>query len=179
VPGLHNGFNALAAAAVGLTFGVPPTQIAEALAGMTAASKRMQVLHQDGVTILNDTYNANPDSVLAALVTLRAFRTEGRRIAVLGDMFELGAVAEDAHRLIGRAVRREGIDLLLATGPLSAETVRASGMKEAEHHPDKSSLVRRLQSILRPGDVVLVKGSRGMQMEEVVSGISSSSRSAA
>jgi UDP-N-acetylmuramoyl-tripeptide--D-alanyl-D-alanine ligase len=179
VPGLHNGFNALAAAAVGLSMGVAPTKIVEALSGLTAASKRMQVVHVNGVTILNDTYNANPDSVLAALATLSAYRTDGRRIAVLGDMFELGSAATESHRLVGRAVRRERIDLLLATGPFSQETVRASGMASAEHHPDKSSLVRRLQSMLQSGDVVLVKGSRGMQMEDVVSAITSTSRSAA
>ena len=179
VPGLHNGANALAAAAVGLSFGVPPTQIAVAVSGLTAANKRMQVVHMNGVTVLNDTYNANPDSVLAALATLRAFTVTGRRIAVLGDMFELGAAAEASPRLVGRAVRREGIDLLLATGPLSQEMVRASGMTSAEHHPDKQTLVRRLQAILRPGDVVLVKGSRGMQMEDVVSGITSSTPKAA
>lgn len=179
VPGLHNGENALAAAAVGLTFGIAPTKIVEALSGMTAASKRMQVLHLNGITVLNDTYNANPDSVLAALATLSAFRTNGRRIAVLGDMFELGTAAEESHRLVGRAVRRERIDLLFATGPLSQETVRASGMSSAEHHPDKSSLVRRLQAVLQSGDVVLVKGSRGMQMEDVVSALTSTTRSAA
>lgn len=179
VPGLHNGANALAAAAVGLSFGVSPAQIVAALSGMTAANKRMQVVHMNGVTILNDTYNANPDSVLAALATLRAFKTAGRRIAVLGDMFELGAAAEESHRLVGRAVRRTRIDLLLATGPLSREMVQASGMTSAEHHPDKQALVRRLHMILRPGDVVLVKGSRGMQMEDVVSGITSSRTKAA
>jgi UDP-N-acetylmuramoyl-tripeptide--D-alanyl-D-alanine ligase len=179
IPGLHNGANALAAATVGLTFGVSPTHIAAALSGLTAASKRMQVLHMNGITVLNDTYNANPDSVLAALATLRVYRTAGRRIAVLGDMFELGAAAEESHRFIGRAVHREGIDVLLATGTLSREMVRASGMTSAEHHPDKQALVRRLQALMRPGDVVLVKGSRGMQMEDVVSGISSSTPKAA
>ena len=173
IPGPHNGMNALAAAAVGLTMGVPANEVAGALGTVAAASKRMQVVRANGITVLNDTYNANPDSMVAALATLKAFKAPGRRIAVLGDMFELGAAAEAGHRMVGKAVKEERIDLLFTTGALAAEIGRASGLSAAEHHADKRSLVRRLHEILRPGDIILVKGSRGMQMEEVVAAITS------
>jgi UDP-N-acetylmuramoyl-tripeptide--D-alanyl-D-alanine ligase len=171
IPGLHNGMNALAAATVGLTLGVPSSDVIGALGTVPAANKRMQVVRANGVVVLNDTYNANPDSMLAALATLRTFSVSGRRIAVLGDMFELGATAEAGHRVVGKAVRKEKVDLLFTTGTLAAEIGRASGLSTAEHFADKRALIRRLQDIMRPGDVILVKGSRGMQMEEVVAAI--------
>ncbi len=171
IPGLHNGMNALAAAAVGLTLGVPARDVVEALASVAAASKRMQVVRANGLLVLNDTYNANPDSMVAALATLRSFATAGRRVAVLGDMFELGATAHAGHGIVGKAVKKEKIDLLFTTGTLSEEIRRASGMSSAEHFADKRSLIARLRAVLRPGDVVLVKGSRGMQMEDVVAAI--------
>jgi UDP-N-acetylmuramoyl-tripeptide--D-alanyl-D-alanine ligase len=171
IPGLHNGMNALAASAVGLTLGVPAADVIEALGSVPAASKRMQIVRANGLVVLNDTYNANPDSMIAALATLTSIRSTGRRVAVLGDMFELGAAADAGHRMVGKAVKSEGVDLLFTTGTLSAEIGRASGMNRSEHHTEKRSLIRRLQEVLRPGDVVLVKGSRGMQMEEVVAAI--------
>lgn len=171
IPGLHNGMNALAAATVGLTLGVSAKDVVEALGSVAAASKRMQVVQANGLVVLNDTYNANPDSMLAALATLRSFATTGRRVAVLGDMFELGATAEAGHRAVGRAVKREKVDLLFTTGTLAEEIYRAAGLTKAEHFADKRSMILRLREVLRPGDVVLVKGSRGMQMEDVVTAI--------
>jgi UDP-N-acetylmuramoyl-tripeptide--D-alanyl-D-alanine ligase len=171
IPGLHNGMNALAAAAVGLTLGVPAKDVVEALGSVAAASKRMQVVRANGLVVLNDTYNANPDSMVAALTTLRSFATTGRRVAVLGDMFELGTTAQAGHRTVGKAVKKEKIDLLFTTGTLAEEIRKASGLSSAEHFADKRSMIMRLRAVLRPGDVVLVKGSRGMQMEEVVAAI--------
>jgi UDP-N-acetylmuramyl pentapeptide synthase len=163
--------NALAAAAVGLTLGVPAKDVVEALGSVAAASKRMQVVRANGLVVLNDTYNANPDSMVAALTTLRSFATTGRRVAVLGDMFELGTTAQAGHRTVGKAVKKEKIDLLFTTGTLAEEIRKASGLSSAEHFADKRSMIMRLRAVLRPGDVVLVKGSRGMQMEEVVAAI--------
>ena len=168
IPGTHNAQNALAACAVGLTLRVPTAAIQKALAGFVAASKRMQMESIHGVTVLNDTYNANPDSVLAALTTLAALRIRGRKFAVLADMLELGPDAAVMHRAVGQAVRRSGVDTLLTFGPLSRQTHEAADVEQKTHYDQKTALAEDLVGLLSPGDAVLVKGSRGMKMEEVV-----------
>ncbi|MBI4418439.1 MAG: UDP-N-acetylmuramoyl-tripeptide--D-alanyl-D-alanine ligase [Ignavibacteriales bacterium] len=167
-PGLHTALNALAAAAVGLSFRVPATGIQRALEQFHPSGKRMEVLHLDGVTVLNDTYNANPDSVRAALRTLVALKTRGKRIAVLADMLELGKTAEQLHRDIGREANRAGIQYLLTYGPLSAATHDASSALFKVHYDQKNVLAEYLSELVTGGDIVLVKGSRGMKMEDVV-----------
>jgi UDP-N-acetylmuramoyl-tripeptide--D-alanyl-D-alanine ligase len=169
VPGAHTAANALAAAAVGLAFGVPPRSIAAALAGFRPVGKRMETTKVNGVTVINDTYNANPDSMLSALGTLALFRGRGKRIAVLGDMLELGANARREHALVGAAAGKLGVTDLLAFGPLSKAYVKAAGA--GRHYADKRRLAADLRSMTGPGDVVLVKGSRGMKMEEIVSAL--------
>jgi UDP-N-acetylmuramoyl-tripeptide--D-alanyl-D-alanine ligase len=169
VPGRHTAENALAAAAVGLAFGVPPRSIAAALAGFRPVGKRMETLTVNGITVLNDTYNANPDSMLSAIETLSQFRGRGKRIAVLGDMLELGRSARREHALVGAAARKRGVTDLLAFGPLSKQYVKAAGA--GKHYADKRRLAADLISMTRDGDVVLVKGSRGMKMEEIVSAL--------
>jgi UDP-N-acetylmuramoyl-tripeptide--D-alanyl-D-alanine ligase len=169
VPGRHTAANALAAAAVGVAFGVPPKAIAAALKEFRPVGKRMETLAANGVTILNDTYNANPDSMLSALETLALFRGRGKRIVVLGDMLELGATARREHALVGAAVRKNGFKHLMVFGPLAAHYVRAA--RTGKHYADKRRLAADLLATARPGDVVLVKGSRGMRMEEIVSAL--------
>jgi UDP-N-acetylmuramoyl-tripeptide--D-alanyl-D-alanine ligase len=172
VPGQHNAYNALAAAAVGLAFKVPVKRIQEALSGFTSASKRMQVLKLDTVTVLNDTYNSNPDSVLAALGVLGSIGTPGKKIAVLADMLELGANAVEEHRRVGEAMAVSGAKFLLTFGPLSKHTHDTATTAQKSHFDQKGALIEHLTGLLSPGDVVLVKGSRGMKMEEVVAAIS-------
>ncbi|MGA9115939.1 MAG: cyanophycin synthetase, partial [Bacteroidota bacterium] len=169
IPGIHQARNALAAAAVGLAFRVGRRAIASALESFRPASRRMEVLNLEGVVILNDTYNANPDSTRAALETLAAMAARGRRIAVLGDMLELGRASAAEHTRAGREAARLGIDVLLGFGTHTRATVRAAGRGRGEHFQEKKALAERLTEIISPGDVVLVKGSRGMRMEEVVS----------
>ena len=168
IPGEHNALNAVAAAAVGVGFGVSLSSIGRALASFTPASKRMEVLRVGGVTLLNDTYNANPDSMSAALRTLASSRGKGKRIAVLADMLELGTKAGEEHARIGREAARLGIDSLLTYGELAREIHRASGMPGALHYDQKNVLAEYLVELAAPGDVILVKGSRGMKMEDVV-----------
>jgi UDP-N-acetylmuramoyl-tripeptide--D-alanyl-D-alanine ligase len=168
VPGRHNATNALAATAVGLKFKVPARKISEALASFTSASKRMQVLKLHELTVLNDTYNSNPDSALAALHVLEGVRTRGKKIVVLADMLELGKGAADEHRRIGQAVAQSGAKHLLTYGPLSQNTRDGSSVVFKTHFEHKSALCEHLVELIAPGDVVLVKGSRGMKMEEVV-----------
>lgn len=173
VPGQHNVTNALAAAAVGLKLKVKPKKIAAALGSFTSASKRMEVLSQDGLIILNDTYNSNPDSVIVALRTLQSFTTSGKKVVVLGDMRELGDTSKREHTNIGVIASEMKFDRLFTVGPFSKYTSEAFG-STAAHFESKEALSNELKRILTHGDVVLVKGSRGMKMEEIVAHLTNS-----
>jgi UDP-N-acetylmuramoyl-tripeptide--D-alanyl-D-alanine ligase len=168
--GRHNLTNALAAAGAGLALGLGLEQVAAGLEAARPARGRCVWRATGALRILDDSYNANPTSMRAALDTLAA-AGPGRRIAVLGDMLELGAVAEPAHRELGRALAAAGVAELVGLGPLMALTVaeaRAAGLAEAHHAPSFEDTVALLLKRLAPGDLVLVKGSRGMRMERVV-----------
>ncbi|MGA7159835.1 MAG: UDP-N-acetylmuramoyl-tripeptide--D-alanyl-D-alanine ligase [Bacteroidota bacterium] len=171
VTGLHNVSNALAATAVGVEFKVPEKKIISAIQQYVGASKRMEVIRRSGITIINDTYNANPDSVLAALRSLQSMKVDGKKIVVLADMLELGEKAENEHAKIGLAVSDLEFEFLLTFGPLSRFTHEASKLAFAEHFESKEALIASLKSQVAPGDAVLIKGSRGMKMEEVTAQI--------
>lgn len=167
VPGVHNAQNALAASAVGLALHVPALRIAEALESFTASSKRMEVILIRGVTVLNDTYNANGDSAIAALETLAATATGGKRIAVFADMLELGGHSAAEHSRVGMKAAALGIDYVLTYGTRAADISRAAAGCETVHYDQKNILAEYLAELVGPGDVVLIKGSRGMAMEEI------------
>lgn len=167
-PGVHSSINALAAAAVGLAFRVPPSNIRRALHSFKPAGKRMEVTDMGGVTVLNDTYNSNPDSVRAALQTVGAMKSSGKRIAVLADMLELGPESAAMHRQVAREAAKNGVEYLLTYGSLSKETHTASNARFKAHYEQKNMLSEYLAELLSPGDIVLIKGSRGMKMEDVV-----------
>jgi UDP-N-acetylmuramoyl-tripeptide--D-alanyl-D-alanine ligase len=166
--GRHTTECGLAAGAVGLHFRVSAAKIKMALGKHRPGSKRMEVLRIGGVTILNDTYNANPDSVLGALETLAAMECRGKRIFVFGDMLELGSSSEREHRSIGGEVRRLGLEYVLTYGKASAATSAESRAPHASHYEGKFALIAYLEELVTARDVVLVKGSRGMEMEDVV-----------
>ena len=168
IPGEHNALNALAAAAVGLHFKVLPSQIRLALEAFRPASKRMEVKNVHGVTVLNDTYNANPDSTLAALRTLAAAKVTGKRIAVLGDMRELGPTGAAEHEAIGKEAARLGIDYVLTYGELARHIHDGASGRFALHYEQKNMLAEYLVELVAPGDVVLVKASRSLKLEDVV-----------
>ncbi|MGE5673813.1 MAG: UDP-N-acetylmuramoyl-tripeptide--D-alanyl-D-alanine ligase [Mycobacterium leprae] len=166
-PGRHNVLNAMAAAAVGLELGMTLQEAAEGLAQYVPSGSRMRILNVGGVRLLDDTYNAAPASVIAALGVMREVAgPEGRCIAALGDMYELGAAAEEGHRQVGIEAARKA-DLVVAVGELARWIADAAGDK-ARHFPAKSEAIALLQGMVRPGDTLLVKGSRGMAMEEIV-----------
>jgi UDP-N-acetylmuramoyl-tripeptide--D-alanyl-D-alanine ligase len=169
VPGKHMMANGLAAAAVGLSHGIDGKEIGRALGQFAAVSKRMQILSAGGVTIVNDCYNANPDSVRSALETVSLMACGGKKIIVLGDMLELGAASPEEHRKIGREVSRLQFGYLLTFGPAAAAVSEAATAAFNRHFQEKGELAEALRSLLAPGDLVLVKGSRGMKMEEIVS----------
>lgn len=167
IPGKHLGTNALAAAAVGSAFRVPLRDIQKSLEQFTGTARRMEVLHVGGVTILNDTYNANPDSMVAALETLQAMRADGKKIAVLADMLELGTHTEEEHRAVGQLTDR-CTDYLLTYGSSARFIHETSRLARKFHYDQKNILSEYLAELVSPGDVVLIKGSRGMKMEDVV-----------
>ena len=166
VVGEHNVCNALGASAVGLLWGMEPETICRGLATFTNTDMRQNTYSRDGLYIIEDCYNAGPESTRAALSVLA--KRPGRRIAVLGGMLELGDYGPTAHYEIGREAARNA-DLLFAYGPLSDEMVRgAASMAYAEHFMTHEDLVTALKGELHPGDSLLVKGSRGMHMERVL-----------
>lgn len=175
--GIHFILNALSAVAAATLFGIELEKIKGALEGFRPFSMRMEVLAlEGGKTLINDTYNANPGSMELALKTLAEVKGKGRAIAVLGDMLELGAYTEEAHRRLGKRAAELSVDLLLAMGeqaPVVVESAIREGVSRhqarvVESHAEASSIV---SETAREGDWILVKGSRGMAMENVVSGL--------
>ncbi|MFN7087664.1 MAG: UDP-N-acetylmuramoyl-tripeptide--D-alanyl-D-alanine ligase, partial [Burkholderiales bacterium] len=165
MPGAHNAMNALAAAALAFTLDVDLRSIVDGLTAFTGVKGRLQRKPAlRGSTLIDDTYNANPDSVKAALAVLAA--QPGRKILVLGDMGELGQEAAAMHAQIGAAARQAGIDRLLALGELTKETVGAFG-HGATHFERIEALLAELETALDADTTVLVKGSRFMKMERV------------
>lgn len=166
VPGEHNARNALAAATAALALRVPLPVIAQALQGFGGVAGRLQRKAAcQGATLIDDTYNANPASMRAALEVLA--QAQGKRIFVLGDMGELGKDAAQFHRELGIAARELGIERLFALGELSALAVQAFG-PGASHFADMETLQPRLLAELDAQTTVLIKGSRFMRMERVV-----------
>lgn len=169
-PGVHLARNVLAAVAIGLHFKVPPKLIREAVEESALPSGRGELIQYNGVTFINDSYNANLASTLAGLEAMLQLPTGGRRIVVLGDMLELGRFSEEHHRLIGEYAAAQGIDEIFCYGPETRTTyctAMSSGLK-AHHFDDKSELSRTLAQSLVTGDMVYIKGSRGMAMETVI-----------
>ncbi|RII28964.1 MAG: UDP-N-acetylmuramoyl-tripeptide--D-alanyl-D-alanine ligase [Geobacter sp.] len=173
--GRHNIYNALAAAAAAVALGVPPETVREGLEAFTPYDKRFKVEEVDGVVLIDDSYNANPASMAAALVTLGELKEEGRAVAVLGDMLELGTDTGQSHQDVGR-LAAGCVDKLYLVGGMSevvASGAVAAGLAEDRIviAPNHDRLVAELARGTRPGDVILVKGSRGMRMERVADAI--------
>jgi UDP-N-acetylmuramoyl-tripeptide--D-alanyl-D-alanine ligase len=168
--GRHNATNALAAAGAGVALGLGLREIADGLAQARPVKGRCVWRAAGPVRILDDTYNANPGSVRAALDTAAAHRGDRRLVVVLGDMLELGETAEEAHREAGRRVAGAGAAEFVAMGRhagLAVDAARAAGVAEAHHTTTVEETVAHLLKRLAPGDLVLIKGSRGMRMERV------------
>jgi UDP-N-acetylmuramoyl-tripeptide--D-alanyl-D-alanine ligase len=177
--GQHNVLNSLAAAAMAYCLGLGIADIAQGLAAFSPYDKRscLEELHA-GLMVFNDTYNANPSSMLAALHTVNELKENHRAVAVLGDMLELGSKSKEAHHMIGTSVARLGFNQLAAFGPHAKEMVAAAihaGLDQtcAKHFNSRDELANWLIQLmdngqLSSGDWILIKGSRGMQMEKVL-----------
>ena len=170
--GKHTAANALAAIAVARRMRVSEESIIEALATAEGPDMRLQLDDVNGIKLLNDAYNANPNSMRAALETVAALPTEGRRIAVLGEMRELGKSSERYHREIGEFAATCKLDMLVCVGPtaaLIAEAARASGMntKVISTFVDAPTAAPAVRKAVKKNDLVLLKASRGIQLEYI------------
>lgn len=169
--GIHNAYNLLIALAVGLQCGVSPERIKSALLQFSAVKGRSEIIEQNFI-IINDTYNSNPLSAESALVSAQLVFPHARKIAVLSDMKELGELASYYHRAVGKKVHECGFDVLLTWGEFSgdiADGAVEAGMaaRSVQRFQKKEELIKALRQIAKEGDVILIKGSRAMKMEEV------------
>jgi UDP-N-acetylmuramoyl-tripeptide--D-alanyl-D-alanine ligase len=171
VPGLHMVQNALLAVAAGRVFGLSLEECADGLASAPLTKARLQIKEIRGVQFIDDSYNANPDSMKAALRTLMELDADGKRIAVLGEMGELGSESEPGHREVGEAAATFGVDQLIAIGDMAkviAQAARAAGLRKTSAVRSTSEAAQLLGEIAKPGDLVLVKGSRATRTERVI-----------
>ncbi len=176
--GRHQALNAAAAVAAASAAGVPISRAAESLRSAELQPLRLQVVPFRGATVILDTYNASPDSTVAALRTLADVPSQGRKIAILGEMRELGTFTESGHRLVGKALAQSSVDhALLTGGPTSfiGEEARMAGMPADQITELKAfeiDAVRRFLDGVLPGDVVLIKGSRALGLESALEAVS-------
>jgi UDP-N-acetylmuramoyl-tripeptide--D-alanyl-D-alanine ligase len=171
VPGLHMVQNAMLAVAAGRLFGLSIEECAAGLASAPLAKARLQIKQIHGVQFIDDSYNANPDSMKAALRTLVELDADGKRIAVLGEMLELGKESERGHREVGECAAELGVDQLIAIGETGAIIARAAekgGVAKSVAVKSTSEAAEMLADIATPGDLVLVKGSRSARTERVL-----------
>ncbi|MBF0550380.1 MAG: UDP-N-acetylmuramoyl-tripeptide--D-alanyl-D-alanine ligase [Deltaproteobacteria bacterium] len=177
VLGRHNVTNALAAAAAGYCLDMPVDDIQTGLESYRPFSRRMEMINMpEGPIVIDDTYNANPVSTSAAIQTLAEMTVPGRRIVVLGDMLELGSEAEAAHQAIGRLVAALKIDYYFFYGSMAemaGAAAVAAGMDQdrVTGGDDHRHLAAAIKTLVKQGDYILIKGSRGMTMDKVVSGL--------
>ncbi len=173
VCGLYQANNALGAACVGLHFGVIFSDVKNALENYTSVDGRFANV-QGLCRIIDDSYNANPDSTRAAITTLNKIKTQGKKYFILGDMLELGERENDLHGEIGKFIVENKIDYFYTSGKRSfyaTKEARKNGMVNAIHFSEKDDIITLLNKNLNPSDVLLVKGSRGSKMEEIIKGI--------
>jgi UDP-N-acetylmuramoyl-tripeptide--D-alanyl-D-alanine ligase len=167
--GLHNIYNGMAAAATGLECGLTPSEVAASLSTLAPAEKRGQVLQLGNITVINDCYNSNPKA-LDAMVDALAAMPAKRRIVVAGEMLELGSAAEEMHRRSGRHMAEKNIDVLLGVRGMAQAMVEAARMAEvnAEFVVTPQQAAEWLAKETREGDVVLLKASRGVKLEQAL-----------
>ena len=168
--GKHNIYNALAAIAVGLELGLSPGEINAGLATFQASAMRLAIENLGPYTVINDAYNASPLSMQAAIDTL-GMVARGRKVAVLGDMLELGDLSAAAHSKVGELLADSGVQVVVTVGEQARHIAAAAlegGVKVAVACAGHDEATEALRKLLRSGDTVLVKGSRGMKMEKML-----------
>ncbi|HZJ76416.1 MAG TPA: UDP-N-acetylmuramoyl-tripeptide--D-alanyl-D-alanine ligase, partial [Oscillospiraceae bacterium] len=171
-PGLHNIYNGLIAIWIGIKYGMTPKEIQKGLSSFKSPGMRLDIIDGDNIKIIDDTYNASPDSMKIALDLLEKIKAD-RKIAVLGNMFEMGSFAEKGHRSVGKHLAYKKIDLLITVGEMAywiASEAKKRGLKETNIFTvhTNGDAIDILKRNVRDNDAVLIKGSRGMAMEEIV-----------
>lgn len=167
--GLHTVYDALSAYAAATRLGLDPARCAAALSNYQTTGMRQHIVEKGGVTVIEDCYNASPDSMKAAISVLKAL-PNGRKIALLGDMLELGDASEEGHRHTGEWVAEAGINVLIAYGPRSgamAEAAKAQGVTTV-HCQNEQEVLQCLRQFVQPGDALLAKASHAMKLEELL-----------
>lgn len=167
--GIHNVYNALSAMCIGANFGISLEDAANGLKDYVPSGMRQRIKKIGDITFIEDCYNASPDSQKAAINSLITV-AKGRKIAVLGDMLELGSFTETAHRTVGEYAAEQKVDMLFTLGESShfmADSARLGGMENVFEYTDKESLANALLKIIKDGDTLIFKASRGMKLEEV------------
>ncbi len=175
--GRHQVVNALFSLVVGVELGLGRPELRDGLAHCRPLKMRMQLWQFNGVRVLDDAYNANADSMRAALQTLRDFRCRGRRVAVLGDMAELGAHTEAAHAEVGRCAAESGVGQLFTVGQMAAVTAQAArdaGLNRVIEFADVEAAAAAVKRFAKPGDVILLKASRAARLERVAESLRAS-----
>ncbi len=176
VPGVHNVYNALAAIAVGLEMGIPMETIIEGVACYSPGNMRQNIVPHNGLKIINDAYNASPQSMQAAINVLEELSAKTRGIAVLGDMLEMGEMARELHYSVGLFAKDKKIDYLISVGKDAENITRAisdcgNNSIKLSHFDNNSEALDYILGIVKQGDYILIKGSRGMKMEQIVEGL--------
>ena len=175
--GAHSAFNALAALAVVAALDEDVDNAAEQMERIEAGAGRGKVHRLErGMLLVDDSYNCSPAALASILETLRLSHADGRKVLVMGDMLELGRVEGALHREAGKRAAAAGVELLVAVGPLSrstVETARRAGVPEVHHHADSQKAADSIAEFLKDGDLIVVKGSRAMRMERIVSALTS------
>jgi len=176
VPGVHNVYNALAAIAVGIEMNIPMNVIIDGIAQYSPGNMRQNIISYNGMKLINDAYNASPQSMQAAINVLEELCSKTRGIAVLGDMLEMGEMAKELHYSVGCFIKDKKIDYLITVGKDSMNIMQAvadSGNQKIklQHFDNNNEALKYILSFIRQGDYILIKGSRGMKMEQIVDGI--------
>ncbi|MEI9893881.1 MAG: UDP-N-acetylmuramoyl-tripeptide--D-alanyl-D-alanine ligase [Chthoniobacter sp.] len=174
VPGKHMVSNAMLAVAAGRVFGLSLEECAAGLTKLRLTKGRLELKVSRGIQVIDDTYNANPDSVAAALRTLASMPAVGRRIAVLGRMGELGGEAERGHRMVGEVAAQVHLDIVIGVGAEAkwiTEAAWRGGVEKVVHVESTEEATKVLRDLAKAGDLVLIKGSRSARMERIVEGL--------
>lgn len=174
LPGIHNVYNALSAISVARLFNIEPEEIRKGLMEFKPSKNRMDMLTlKNGIKVINDVYNANPDSMTAVIRVLQSMKSRGRTVCILGDMLELGDISVKEHERLGEYAAEAGVDVVAAVGSFSEHVVKGAvnkGMNRSDVYAfaTNEEAAASLKDMLRPGDIVLVKGSRAMNMEYII-----------
>lgn len=173
MPGIHNVYNALSAISIAKLYNLTRREIEEGLKNYKPSKMRMEVFTgKKNTKIINDAYNANPDSMRAAINVLAGMESSGRRVCILGDMFELGEFAQEGHRMVGKFAAENKIDVIFAVGKMANEIIRGASMVGTNQllcsYESVPDVIDNLNGIIKFNDTVLIKGSRGMYMENIV-----------